>query len=591
MADASAIERLSSSKKVKAGDHPDVIMHGFNDKPVNNFMVPLTAEFMRTEALGTQPTSSSASQLAVGNLSLVQQIQFVCEKIASKLKKDVDSLGRAKNIVSYLRTLKSLISDEQNVSFIESQLFTANIFGYLMVSGSKLLKFGLLTEETLRCILPVLRQKSTGKIKLLHQLIHHGAVVFSLSALRHFENEVSIKTQALELLTSSIDAVVASNATTDENYPKLLIHDLTHQLIVNGCTTTLPALFTYYTESENDVCIRRVMRCILFLLSYSPNDLMLTIIGVNSWCCMRSLVEVMRGNASAMSKVQSIELLIGLLGCSTKVADKLLQFCGVNGIDKLNELIAENISSIKVQDLWCKKAAITIKSVVITHAESMKVVFEKLLRAINWIQKFSIPDMNVKANSEIVSNVIDQSSDQQRLQDYRYSYWPETSVSKLKSKYTLAERIKASPLNQSELSGGLLMPQFPVAEKQSAEPLESGKKRKEAVEKYRKKKKEDELRAIEEFRAIEKPVYKPKPRPPPPVVSVDPKIAENVKILAVPLGQSKIVTKVAERLFESNDVRVTGVVPSAIDSLSYVERLQVMIMQLRKDDDKEDEKS
>lgn len=171
-----------------------------------------------------KPSSSSSS--------VSEQIGYVIEKITSKLQKSIESLGRAKLIVRYVRQLKAIISDERNLDSISSLMYTTNIYGYIMVSHNKILTYGILADETLRCLLPILRQKSTHRHKLMHQLVDHGSIVFALSALRMFETDQSIRVQALELLSYSIEFVTETEE--GDELGSRSAHDVIHQLIFNG---------------------------------------------------------------------------------------------------------------------------------------------------------------------------------------------------------------------------------------------------------------------------------------------------------------------------------------------------------------------
>jgi len=119
----------------------------------------------------------SKSKLESSNIS--EQIKFIVEKITSKLQKPIENLGRAKLIVRYILQLKAIITQHEKDSDLLIELIHSyNIFGYLIVSYNKLARYGILIDETLRCILPLLRQPSSLKSKLIHQVVEHGAAVF-----------------------------------------------------------------------------------------------------------------------------------------------------------------------------------------------------------------------------------------------------------------------------------------------------------------------------------------------------------------------------------------------------------------------------
>jgi len=95
--------------------------------------------------------------------------------------------------------------------------------------------------------------------------------------MKHFEAENCIKVQALELLETVLDFTLdVSDCIQD----KLSKNDLLHQFIVNGCTSLLPNLLTFYTDLSYESSTRRVIACLTFIIKNSPQDLALAIITV-----------------------------------------------------------------------------------------------------------------------------------------------------------------------------------------------------------------------------------------------------------------------------------------------------------------------
>ena len=85
-----------------------------------------------------------------------------------------------------------------------------------------------------------------------------------------------MRIQALELLSMVLDYMIDPDAPHD----KLAISDVVHQLIVNGCTTALPALLTFYADTRNELSTRRAINCLNFVIRNSPHDLTMTLITV-----------------------------------------------------------------------------------------------------------------------------------------------------------------------------------------------------------------------------------------------------------------------------------------------------------------------
>ena len=359
----------------------------------------VTENLNSQEKTQTSPSSSSSQYKSVSQqkhesaaAQLGAQLKFIIEKIISKLQKPVDSLGRAKLIVRYVRQLKAISADDASINIVSSVLVNHNTLGYLMVSYQKLLRYPLLTDETLRCILPIVRQKSTLKNKLLHQLVDHGSAIFALNALRHFDQEQSIKVQALELLSSSIDFMIDPEAESP-----VAVSDLIHQLILNGSTTTLPALLTYYSETRNEVSTRRAINCTSFMIRSSPQELTLTLVTVNNWAIVRALC-ISIHHFSRIAQVESAELMIGLIACSPVSGDKL---CHFGGLDEMCRVIVENASNLKIHTAWLKKAVTNMKSILALAVGAKRNAIERFIKAltdlyrIGTLSNFQILSLNL----------------------------------------------------------------------------------------------------------------------------------------------------------------------------------------------------
>ena len=306
---------------------------------------------------------------------------FVIDKITSKLQKTVESLGRAKLIVRYIRMLKGIASDDVAIDVVQAVLYNQNAFGYLMVQHHKLLRYALLTDESLRCILPIIRHKSTMKNKLIHQLVDHGAAIFALTALRNFDQEQSIRVQALDLLSSSIDFMV-----NPDSIIPLAIPDLIHQLILNGSTTTLPALLTYYCETRNEVSTRRSINCISFIIRSSPPELTMTLVTVNNWAIIRALC-ICITHFSKIAQIEAVELLIGFLSCSPVSADKL---CHFGGLDEVCRITVDDAQSIKVHTSWLKKGINNTMTLLPLAVGAKRNALERFIKALNQLMRIGL---------------------------------------------------------------------------------------------------------------------------------------------------------------------------------------------------------
>ena len=324
---------------------------------------------------------------------LHQQLVFIIDKITSKLQKAVDSLGRAKLIVRYIRMLKGIASDDASIDIVQAVLYNQNTLGYLMVQHHKLLRYALLVDESLRCILPIVRHKSAIKGKLFHQLVDHGAAIFALMSLRNFDQEQSIRVQALELLSSSIDFMV-----NPDSIIPMAIPDLIHQLILNGSTTTLPALLTYYCETRNEISTRRAINCISFIIRSSPQELTMTLVTVNNWAIIRALC-ISITHFSKIAQIEAVELLIGFLSCSPVSANKL---CHFGGLDEVCRIVVEDAQSIKVHTSWLRKGINNTASLLPLAVGAKRIALERFLKALNQLMRIGM--INLKLQGEPLGN-------------------------------------------------------------------------------------------------------------------------------------------------------------------------------------------
>lgn len=497
----------------------------------------------------TDAAAAGSVETPVERLTTNEQLSFIVDKIVKKLQKKINSLDKAKLIVRSVRELHTILSSADDVTSIDV-LYNCNICGYLMASYSKLMKYGILVDVSLRCLLPLVRQKSNTL--LLHQIVNHGSVVFSLSALRNFESEQSIRVQALELLSTSIDYVTAK--TPDG----LSVHDMIHQIIVNGGTSILPQLFSYYCELKTDIaCIRRVMGCLSFLLLLAPPGWIMIVVSSSNWSCVRSIANVLRGNSDfpVDAKIESAELMIGLIAYSPIAGDKLHAF---SAVDEMNSVLINNMTNLKVQPVRLKRAALNLRSLSSMATGSKKTSFDNLLSTVEALHRSHAASMPKDVNPVVEPSLLESDENQ--------NYWPTLSK---KKKSSLVERIKLSPLNVSA-TGEELWPTFPL-------PLH---KKLPVVEKKKHVKKLKGTAAV--IATAGTVVPSSSSLPPLHAAAAEENISDSDDDAYVDL-----MNKVAERLFQAPfgtaaSSNVSDPKPTALDTLTYAERLQVMIMQVEK---------
>jgi hypothetical protein len=182
-------------------------------------------------------TGSSAFRQVDAGVSVfsLEQIGHCIDHVIMKLQKEVDNVEKAKQIVRSMRQLRKSYADsadEKTSDAVANLIYSTNICGYCMACHTKLLAYGFLADETFRCLLPILRQKSSCKDSIMNQLVEHGSAVFALMALRVFENDQNVCIQALELLSSSIEFICEGVVGVGE--VDQVKKDVIHQLVLNG---------------------------------------------------------------------------------------------------------------------------------------------------------------------------------------------------------------------------------------------------------------------------------------------------------------------------------------------------------------------
>ena len=467
--------------------------------------------------------SSSSTPILnkAGFSTLSDQIKYVCEKISTKLQTNVESLGKAKLIVRYIRQLKCIISDETNLNLITNVLIDTNIYGYFMINYSKLLQFGILADETLRCILTIIRQKSPRKRELSRDLVEHGVFLFTLSALRSFDTQESIRVQALELLSSSIEYITADTETNEQAKPP--IQDTIRLLVLNGVTTVLPYLFTFYTETKNEVSTRRVISCLKFVFQHSPHELAMTILTINNWSTLRCLIQVMY-NFSVISAIEATELIIFAIATSPFSADKLF---GFGAMDEFSKLLASNRFIFKLHTPWLTAAFLNIKSLMAMAIGPKRFTLERFIKSLALLFKTHCVDENI---------------------------------------YSIDVRdIPPNPLSPSNKTASNLLPAFPYL------PITANAQNKKKKNIIKKEPVTLQLPA-KGLPNLDKSVLLPsttKPRQ---------KLFNKEEWLGA-------INKVAERLFDAPalNMMVDDRQISVLDSLTYAERIQLMIMQVHEE--------
>jgi hypothetical protein len=98
--------------------------------------------------------------------------------------------------------------------------------------------------------------------------------------------------------------------------------EFTHQVIMHGGPSVVPALLSKYAEDGNELCVRRLCFCLHFLLGHSSPDFAVRVAHQDNWSCLRALCKVVRWSSLDVA-LSAAAVLCGILASSGAVADQV----------------------------------------------------------------------------------------------------------------------------------------------------------------------------------------------------------------------------------------------------------------------------
>lgn len=289
-------------------------------------------------------------------------------------------------IIRKLRKLHALILADGEHHDIAVTLMRTNLFATISFSAGTILKFASLTDETFRCVLPLLRLPQPLRTTILRSLVSNGGLILSLLALKQYMTVApSVRVQALEMLAAVLDHVTKADdpansaewgapsaapaatqrmagspglathtlTRTPKTYPReaprgrSLVQDATHQMLLHGAASVLCRCLTLSVANLHEISVRRAVHALIFLILETPADLAVKVASFEKWSVLRALLVVMR-EMTLSSRVDAATLLTGLLASSVQVAE---QVHALGAWDELSSVLAQNASIIKVRAL------------------------------------------------------------------------------------------------------------------------------------------------------------------------------------------------------------------------------------------------
>jgi hypothetical protein len=255
----------------------------------------------------------------------MEKAQKLFNKISKKISFVFDRDDQAKIIVHLLIKLREqyMMDDE-----VLSESFRWGLLQLVLTNAEKIYKFGYLVEEVLNCVLPIARTP-TLKLKAMQQLLKCGGLIFCMTAIRMFHrNNGNIRVQAVELISFLLDFVVDCNADLSQVNSKMKKfiskNYVIHHLLLHGAASSFPSLLNLFIQSSSEICIRRTLKCLTFVLTETPPDMSVTVAMNNRWAMLRDLLFCLR-SLGPDTKVQAGVLLTGLIASSAVVAEKMVE--------------------------------------------------------------------------------------------------------------------------------------------------------------------------------------------------------------------------------------------------------------------------
>ena len=327
------------------------------------------------------PSSSSherndASMMAAFNVASIQEAIGAVVQIEKHLTNRVLANASASNqdeltapIIKRLRKLHSLILADGGNHDIAVTLIRTNFFATISFCAGTILKFAALTDETLRCVLPLVRLPQPMRRTVLRSLVANGGLIFSLLALKQYMTvSPGVRVQALEMLAAVLDHVSRSDEEDEQTrvagspglaahtltrtrvYPqdvpqRSLVQDAVHQMLLHGAPSALSRCLTLSVAYLHEMSVRRAIHSLIFLILETPADLAAKVASYEKWSVLRELLVVLR-DMSLSARVDAATLLTGLLASSLQVAE---QIHAMGAWDELSSVLAQNAAIIKVQ--------------------------------------------------------------------------------------------------------------------------------------------------------------------------------------------------------------------------------------------------
>jgi len=550
--------------------------------------------------------------------SALERAERVFDKLSKKVSFVFERDDQARVIMGLLVKLQQQYALDDAVL---DGVFRWGLLQLVLTNSEKIFKFGYLVEEVLNSIMPVVRVPSL-KAKVNVCLVKSGALIFCMTAIRLFhKNNGNIRVQSVELLTAVLDFVAASQAhptSVSSKIRKFVSKNyVIHHLLLHGAASSLPSLLSLFVQTSSDISIQRTLRCLTFVLTETPTSMSVTVAMNNRWGMLRDLLHCIR-TMSPDVKVRAAVLLTGLIASSAVVAEKLVEMQAWD--DLSTALTNPDLDFTDMPAAWLERSMDTMK-LMQTRNISKKVVIpqKSLSERFTYISfddnghgldgdEASDYDHISRDHDLDASTLADSDSDNRRLSELPNDFWPQTSPLVMRDEVDLSRiddmktRLKTSPFGDPSLIFAQ-NDRFREASKVTQQKLRRGESRllknprpdKVLRSTQRKKvypsqlryeqKKREEAEAEAAVRRQQRQARRKQCTPDSGPVEVPADTIQS-KEVAQQLFSSRPSSAAKESGQRPDGSPVKDTTSSALEHLSYAERLQVMILHCQDNYDK-----
>lgn len=204
----------------------------------------------------------------VNQISLSEKAQSLITRLISQLSIRVDRIDQAKKIIIIIKKLRKLCDIDENII---KQCYHKNLLDYLLSSSEFTSRYELLLENIYHIITLICRQIDIRK-NAISELVENGAIILYMSSIRTYMHNVNIRVMAVELLGRSLEYITQLPEQNQKDNTLSTLQDYLapksrskkyffHHLMMHGALSSFSSLLTIFTQSSNEMSLRRILKC------------------------------------------------------------------------------------------------------------------------------------------------------------------------------------------------------------------------------------------------------------------------------------------------------------------------------------------